>query len=76
MNKDDLDKSTVTVSAEIAASIVEYMDLLIEKGYFATRGDVIRQAVIDLFFDKFEIGLMDLEPDLFEFIEDFEDEEE
>ncbi|MFX0212382.1 MAG: hypothetical protein ACFFDT_40790 [Candidatus Hodarchaeota archaeon] len=71
------EKNTITISAEIAESLVFYMDSLIEKGYFSSREDVIRQGLIDLFFDKFELGLLDLEPDLFEFIdEDDEFEEE
>ncbi|MFX0050699.1 MAG: hypothetical protein ACFFAJ_04810 [Candidatus Hodarchaeota archaeon] len=71
------EKTTITISAEIAESLVYYMDSLIEKGYFSSREDVIKQGLIDLFFDKFELGLIDLEPDLFEFVdEDDEFEEE
>ncbi|UCE14769.1 MAG: hypothetical protein JSV04_06205 [Candidatus Heimdallarchaeota archaeon] len=68
----------VTVSANLANSLVEYMDLLIERGYYSSREDILRQAIIDLFIDKFEIGLLDLEPDLFEFpsLEDIEEEDE
>ena len=67
MENNELEPRTVILSANIANSIVEYMDLLIERGYYSSREDIIRQAVIDLFIDKFEISLMDLEPDLFEF---------
>jgi len=70
------EKSTITISAEIAESLVYYMDSLIEKGYFSSREDVIKQGLIDLFFEKFDLGLLDLEPDLFEFVEEDEFEEE
>ncbi|MFX1286542.1 MAG: hypothetical protein ACFFB5_23095 [Promethearchaeota archaeon] len=78
METDELEPKTVILSANIANSIVEYMDLLIERGYYSSREDIIRQAIIDLFIDKFEISLMDLEPDLFEFpsLEDIEEPEE
>lgn len=77
MESDEFESRTVSLSANIAVSLVEYMDLLIERGYYSSREDIVRQAVIDLFIDKFEISLMDLEPDLFEFpsMEDIEDEE-
>ena len=77
MENDELEPKTIILSANIAHSIVEYMDLLIERGYYSSREDIIRQAVIDLFIDKFEISLMDLEPDLFEFpsMEDIEETE-
>ncbi|MFX0013983.1 MAG: hypothetical protein ACFFB2_18490 [Promethearchaeota archaeon] len=61
------ESKTVKLSTNIATSLVEYMDLLIERGYYSSREDIVRQAIIDLFIDKFEIGLFDLEPDLFEF---------
>ncbi|MFX0124956.1 MAG: hypothetical protein ACFFAE_15095 [Candidatus Hodarchaeota archaeon] len=67
MESNDFEPKTVSVSANIAGSIVEYMDLLIERGYYSSREDIVRQSIIDLFIDKFEISLMDLEPDLFEF---------
>ncbi len=67
MENNELEPRTVILSASIANSIVEYMDLLIERGYYSSRENILRQAVIDLFIDKFEISLMDLEPDLFEF---------
>ncbi len=67
MENDELESRTVSLSANIAISLVEYMDLLIERGYYSSREDIIRQAIIDLFIDKFEISLLDLEPDLFEF---------
>ncbi|MHA1975032.1 MAG: hypothetical protein ACTSW1_18725 [Candidatus Hodarchaeales archaeon] len=76
MELDEIESKTVNVSAEIAASLVQYMDYLIERGYYSSRDDIIRQAIIDLFIDKFEISLIDLEPDLFEFpdVDDFEEE--
>ena len=67
LENNDLEAKVVSVSATIAVSIVEYMDLLIERGYYSSREDIVRQAIIDLFIDKFEISLLDLEPDLFEF---------
>ena len=77
MENDELESRTVSLSANIAISLVEYMDLLIERGYYSSREDIIRQAIIDLFIDKFEISLLDLEPDLFEFpsIEEIEETE-
>ncbi|MFX1517073.1 MAG: hypothetical protein ACFFC6_12295 [Promethearchaeota archaeon] len=67
MENSDFEPKVVSISANIATSIVEYMDLLIERGYYSSREDIVRQSIIDLFIDKFEISLMDLEPDLFEF---------
>ncbi|UCG01113.1 MAG: hypothetical protein JSW11_16035 [Candidatus Heimdallarchaeota archaeon] len=67
MENNDFEAKVVSVSAKIATSIVEYMDLLIERGYYSSREDIVRQSIIDLFIDKFEISLIDLEPDLFEF---------
>lgn len=78
METDEIEPRIISISANIATSLVEYMDLLIERGYYSSREDIIRQAIIDLFIDKFEISLLDLEPDLFEFpsLEDIEEEEE
>ena len=67
LDNNDFEAKIVSVSAKIAVSIVEYMDLLIERGYYSSREDIVRQAIIDLFIDKFEISLLDLEPDLFVF---------
>jgi hypothetical protein len=67
LENNDFEAKVVSVSAKLAVSIVEYMDLLIERGYYSSREDIVRQAIIDLFIDKFEISLLDLEPDLFEF---------
>lgn len=67
LENSDYEPKVVSISANIAVSIVEYMDLLIERGYYSSREDIVRQSIIDLFIDKFEISLMDLEPDLFEF---------
>ena len=77
METDELESRTVSLSANVAISLVEYMDLLIDRGYYSSREDIIRQAIIDLFIDKFEISLLDLEPDLFEFpsIEEIEETE-
>lgn len=77
LENNDFEPKVVSISANIAASIVEYMDLLIERGYYSSREDIVRQAIIDLFIDKFEISLFDLEPDLFEFpsIEELEETE-
>ncbi len=77
LENNDYEAKIVSVSANIANSIVEYMDLLIERGYYSSREDIVRQAIIDLFIDKFEISLLDLEPDLFEFpsIEELEETE-
>ena len=78
MGIDELETTkTVSVTADIAASLVQYMDYLIERGYYSTREEILRQALIDLFFDKFEISLFDLEPDLFEFpdVDDLDTEE-
>lgn len=77
MENNENGPSTVSLSANIAVGLIEYMDLLIDRGYYSTREDIIRQAIIDLFIDKFEIGLFDLEPDLFEFpsLEEIEESE-
>ncbi|MHA2244996.1 MAG: hypothetical protein ACXADY_08510 [Candidatus Hodarchaeales archaeon] len=74
---DELESRTVSLTANVAISLIEYMDLLIQRGYYSSREDIIRQAIIDLFIDKFEISLFDLEPDLFEFpsIEEIEETE-
>ncbi len=78
METDEIEPRIISISANIATSLVEYMDLLIERGYYSSREDIIRQAIIDLFIDKFEISLLDLEPDLFEFpsLEDIEEVDE
>lgn len=77
MENDENEPSTVSLSANIAVGLIEYMDLLIDRGYYSSREDIIRQAIIDLFIDKFEISLFDLEPDLFEFpsLEEIEESE-
>ncbi len=69
---------TTPITAEIANSLVQYMDYLIERGYYLSRENVVRQAILDLFIDKFEVSLMDLEPDLFEYpsLEDISEEED
>ncbi|MHA1968605.1 MAG: hypothetical protein ACW964_12460 [Candidatus Hodarchaeales archaeon] len=68
-NDEDInpDSLTIQIKAEIAVSLAQYMDYLIERGYYTSREDVVRQAILDLFIDKFEVSLMDLEPDLFEY---------
>lgn len=78
MENDENEPRTVSLSVNIAVGLVEYMDLLIDRGYYSSREDIIRQAIIDLFIDKFEISLFDLEPDLFEFpsLEEIEESED
>jgi hypothetical protein len=77
-NDEDInpDSLTVQIKADIAVALAQYMDYLIERGYYTSREDVVRQAILDLFIDKFEVSLMDLEPDLFEYpsLDDIEEE--
>ncbi len=72
------DNPTIQIKAEIPSALTHYMDYLIERGYYSSREEVVRQAILDLFIDKFEVGLMDLEPDLFEFpsLDEIEDDDE
>jgi len=71
------ESKTIPITAEIANSLIQYMDYLIDRGYYLSREDVVRQAILDLFIDKFEISLMDLEPDIFEYpsLEDISEDE-
>ena len=78
-NEEDMnsDNPTIQIKAEIPSAITQYMDYLIEKGYYSSREEVVRQAILDLFIDKFEVSLMDLEPDLFEYpsLDEIEDDD-
>ncbi len=66
----------IEIKLRLPDTVVDLIDKLIEKGYYASRAEIIRIAVIDMIIEKFDIDLDDLEPDMFEEWEEEEEKEE
>lgn len=60
----------VDIRASIPIKIAFIIDKLVKKGYYSSRADFTRRSVIDKLINDFELGLKELEPDLFNTIKD------
>lgn len=58
--------STSTINVEVPKSFILVMNRLTDAGYYSSHSDIVRQALIDLFFDKFELDFFEIDPDTFD----------
>ncbi|MFW9778874.1 MAG: hypothetical protein ACFFE8_08470 [Candidatus Heimdallarchaeota archaeon] len=68
---------TSTIEVEVPKSFILVMDRLTNAGYYSSQSDIVRQALIDLFFDKLDMDFFEIDPDTFAFdTSSFEDDED
>jgi hypothetical protein len=68
---------TSNIEVDVPKSFILVMDRLTDSGYYSSHSDIVRQALIDLFFDKLELDFFEIDPDTFTFDSStFEDEED
>ncbi|MFW9855223.1 MAG: hypothetical protein ACFFFG_09180 [Candidatus Thorarchaeota archaeon] len=69
--------NTSTIEVEVPRSFILVMDRLTDAGYYSSQSDIVRQALIDLFFDKLEMDFFEIDPDTFAFdTSSFEDDDD
>ncbi|MFX1521101.1 MAG: ribbon-helix-helix domain-containing protein, partial [Promethearchaeota archaeon] len=65
----------IKVKIELPKNVISFMDELIGRGYYKSRSEMFRVALIDLIIEKFDIDIDDIEPDILEKFEEEEEEE-
>ncbi len=66
----------IKVKVKLPKNLIGFMDELIDRGYYASRSEIFRVALIDLIIEKFDIDIDDIEPDILEDLEEEEEEED
>jgi Arc/MetJ-type ribon-helix-helix transcriptional regulator len=54
----------IEVRTRIPDNTARIIEKLVEKGYFSSMADFVRQSVIDKLLEDFEIGIEELEPEV------------
>jgi Arc/MetJ-type ribon-helix-helix transcriptional regulator len=59
-------RNLVEVKTRVPEKVVEFVNELVERGYYSSLADFARQAILDKLITDFELGITELEPDLVE----------
>lgn len=59
-------KNLVEVKTRIPERAVQFINELVERGYYSSLADFARQSILDKLISDFELGISELEPDLVE----------
>lgn len=54
------------VKTRIPERAVQFIDQLVDRGYYSSVADFARQSILDKLINDFELGISELEPDLVE----------
>ena len=63
---DSMVRKLVEVKTRIPESAVQFIDQLVDRGYYSSVADFARQSILDKLINDFELGISELEPDLVE----------
>ena len=59
-------RNLVEVKTRVPEKVVQFVNELVERGYYSSIADFARQAILDKLITDFELGITELEPDLVE----------
>jgi len=59
-------RNLVEVKTRVPEKIVQFVNELVERGYYSSVADFARQSILDKLINDFELGIAELEPDLIE----------
>jgi Arc/MetJ-type ribon-helix-helix transcriptional regulator len=59
-------RNLVEVKTRIPERAVQFINQLVNRGYYSSVADFARQAILDKLINDFELGISELEPDLIE----------
>lgn len=63
---DSMVRKLVEVKTRIPERAVQFIDQLVDRGYYSSVADFARQSILDKLINDFELGISELEPDLVE----------
>jgi Arc/MetJ-type ribon-helix-helix transcriptional regulator len=59
-------RTLVDVKTRVPEKVLQFINELVERGYYSSVADFSRQAILDKLITDFELGITELEPDLIE----------
>jgi Arc/MetJ-type ribon-helix-helix transcriptional regulator len=59
-------RNLVEVKTRIPERAIQFINQLVDRGYYSSVADFARQAILDKLINDFELGISELEPDLIE----------
>ncbi len=59
-------RNLVEVKTRVPEKIVQFVNELVERGYYSSVADFARQSILDKLINDLELGISELEPDLIE----------
>lgn len=59
-------RNLVEVKTRIPERTVQFINQLVDRGYYSSVADFARQAILDKLINDFKLGISELEPDLVE----------
>lgn len=66
MGCDSMVRKLAEVKTRIPERAVQFIDQLVDRGYYSSVADFARQSILDKLINDFELGISELEPDLVE----------
>lgn len=68
-------RNVVEVKTRIPEKAAQFINELVERGYYSSVSDFARQSILDKLITDLELGISELEPDLVELEEEEENKE-
>lgn len=59
-------RNLVEVKTRIPERAIQLINELVDRGYYSSIADFARQSILDKLINDFELGISELEPDIFE----------
>lgn len=59
-------RGLIDVKTRIPERALQFINELVERGYYSSVADFARQSILDKLINDFELGISELEPDLAE----------
>jgi len=68
-------KNLIEVKTRVPEKAAQFINELVERGYYSSVSDFARQSILDKLINDLELGISELEPDLVEFRKEEDDNE-
>ena len=68
-------RTLIEVKTRIPEKAAQFINELVERGYYSSVSDFARQSILDKLINDLELGISELEPDLVEFRKEEDDNE-
>ena len=63
---DRMGKNLIEIKTRIPERAVQFINQLVNRGYYSSVADFARQSILDKLINDFELGISELEPDIVE----------